>query len=102
MSKRYAPSGDFREVERRTLRDFHGNISATAVVLQADALDKRTGTIYNGGCEKVVITTSLEAQPGRPKPRGKTFFGEMAWADSRRHAEDAIQDLMLIQDSVRP
>lgn len=58
-------------------------------VQAADALDTRTGHVYRDGAYRVVDT-----ETGKPAKRGKggtvPFYGETAWNDSRRLAEDLV------------
>lgn len=57
------------------------------LVQSAQIRDKRTGATYAEGAFRVVLTTT-----GKPAKTGKggtvPFYGEMAWADAERLAND--------------
>jgi hypothetical protein len=50
---------------------------------QADMLDKKLGTVYPGAAIRVVVKGTTGC------PRTKTFYGEMAWSNATRYANDA-------------
>lgn len=57
------------------------------VVESTDCVDKRTGTVYRDGAYRVV-----DGRTGKPARRGKggtvPFYGETAWSDALRLADD--------------
>lgn len=55
---------------------------AEVVVKVADLLEKRSGHVWSNGAYKVQLTNV-------PGMRSKTFYGESAWSDAARYAEDA-------------
>lgn len=84
MSTRYQATGSSRltrtiEVEGATI---------TEEVM--DCRDTRNGTVYTDGCHKVYVTTPSAKHSRKPgTPRSKTFYGESAWSNAARYAEDA-------------
>jgi hypothetical protein len=52
-----------------------------------DLYSERDARVYEDGHHKVVVTGPS------PKPRSKSFKGEMAWADADRYAGDVVSEL---------
>jgi hypothetical protein len=66
---------------------YTSNIIGAYRIEVADCVDKRTNTVYTHGAYRVVrIDTGKPAKVGK----GGTvpFYGEMAWADAERLAND--------------
>lgn len=76
---RYKAQGMWTEV-------YGGDNYAGFRIQEADCVDTHNGQVYKDGARRVVDTE------GKPAVRGKggtvPFFGEMAWADSERLAND--------------
>jgi hypothetical protein len=66
---RYESVNGFLETER----------IGSFVIEVADARDKRDGHVYRDGCYRV----------SGPGIRTKRWYGEVAWADATRYANDA-------------
>lgn len=78
---RYSKVGEWRdEVALRNLFD-------PFVVQVADCLDGRNGDRFSNGAFRVI-----DSRSGKPARKGKggtvPFYGEMAWADAQRLAND--------------
>lgn len=81
---RYKVTGEWGGIAR------HGSL----FIQEADITDTQTGTVYQGGAQRVV-----DARLGmKPAVKGKggtvPFFGETAWMDAERLATDlALKEL---------
>jgi hypothetical protein len=78
---RNTATGTFRTHERRRVG------SAVVTIEIADMLDKKLGSVYRDGTHRVVVSNSPTIVG---QPRTKTFYGEMAWCNAERYAEDAL------------
>lgn len=62
----------------------HGSL----YIQEADITDTRTGTVYQGGAQRVV-DARLDMKPAvRGKGGTVPFYGECAWMDAERLAQD--------------
>jgi hypothetical protein len=78
MSNRYKVTSPWGGIAK------HGSF----YIQEADVTDTRTGTVYEGGAQRVVSA----ANGMKPAVRGKggtvPFVGECAWMDAERLARD--------------
>lgn len=59
------------------------SVTDTITILSADITDTRTGDTFREGAFYVT-----QAKPGTKGSKGKPFFGECAWMDAERLAND--------------
>jgi hypothetical protein len=83
MSRRYEAVGEAHEVWRVTTN------GALITIMVSDVRDKRTGTVYRDGHHRVVVTKSKQYL-AKGQPNSRSFFGELAWCQAERHAEDLV------------
>jgi hypothetical protein len=86
MSARYTAVGS-----PRVSRSFHhwGRIPEgyDVFIEIRDLRENRSGRVYSDGDHYVVVTGP------QPRPRSKSFKGELAWCDAERYAGDVVHEL---------
>jgi hypothetical protein len=91
-SRRYEVTGPW-SIE--TINHYAGASVTTEI---ADLRDKRNGQVYRQGAYRVRVRCHpvLSGQP-----RTKSFYGETAWSDAARYADDALWWFRQHADRVR-
>ena len=92
MTKRYKPVGNWRPNNSEIV--VFGASVRYAQYVNIDVSDVRedNGHIWSNGAHRVKVTRP-PLWGDEPLPRGKTFIGELAWADAARYAGDAINTI---------
>lgn len=85
-TKRYRPDGPW------SVEDEIPGPGVVATIQVADLIERFTSRRYVNGAYKVTFRRLHAGYdvPPAALPRAKSFYGETAWNDSRRYAEDEL------------
>lgn len=92
-SQRYEITSPFTEIDRETVASgdwFPADEDKTVLVIRvvANIRDTVTNDSYAAGAYRV-----RSFKDGRPFRSMKTFYGELAWADSQRMFDDIVSEV---------
>jgi hypothetical protein len=86
---RYRIEGPWERVSEEKVVDFYGERSWFVVIERTGLTDTRGGHYYADGAYRVSVTGPS------PKPRTKTFKGEMAWSQAQNYADDCLRQIAM-------
>ena len=96
-SKRYEIVGSWATVSATVARPWRGEEQGLEVRITrevADIRDTQDGHVYDDGSYRV----TGRHLGGGSYLRSKTFYGETAWSDSRRLAEDTVNQVIQFRE----
>lgn len=83
-TKRYRPDGPWSIDKVYDAAD----VNVTAIIEVSDLVERYTSRRYVNGAWRVRFE-------GEAHPRAKSFYGETAWSDAARYADDEIHKLRM-------